>query len=349
MHFRKLAILFTLVSLASLLMACSVQAYTSYSDMIQEMLKAEKMEKPAGSPTIKIYSIGNSVENRQIPLALLRDSSVPILQTRKLFIICRQHGNEPASTEAALDLIQQVSSGTDNSWCTILKKVTLFIIPMANPDGAVRFRRRNAHNVDLNRDWMAQTQPETQAILNAVKIYRPDAIIDAHELAPGNRREDFVEAVSQRAGAAASVATLNKTLQDIVLETLQTYGQAPNRIESQTPRKPTLAHRYFSVVMGIPAVLFETKQAGSRSQDLTTRRDIHEVGMIAIARSLAGDDNTEIAKMLTDHAQHITSGEFQPTSRMMAQLPSRGGKTKRWNSRTRTQSRTKTKATSKKK
>ena len=34
----------------------------------------------------------------------------------------------------------------------ILSALTLYVVPMLNPDGAERYQRRNAQNIDLNRD-----------------------------------------------------------------------------------------------------------------------------------------------------------------------------------------------------
>ena len=46
-------------------------------------------------------------------------------------------------------------------------------------------QRRNARNVDLNRDWLSQSPAGTRAIVQAVRKWQPDLIMDLHELHPG--------------------------------------------------------------------------------------------------------------------------------------------------------------------
>jgi hypothetical protein len=125
---------------------------------------------------------------------------------------------------------------------------------------------------------------------------------------------------------------MNKVLQDIVLKTLKAYGQYPDRINSQSLRVPTLAHRYFPVALGVPSVLFETKQAGARAYNLQTRKEIHRSGMMAVARYLSGDNFSDIDRML---AKQISKPKSKPSrgNREMAELLGRGGKTKRWTHR----------------
>ena len=45
----------------------------------------------------------------------------------------------------------------------ILSSLTLYIVPMLNPDGAARFQRRNAQQIDVNRDALSLQTPEGRA------------------------------------------------------------------------------------------------------------------------------------------------------------------------------------------
>ena len=42
--------------------------------------------------------------------------------------------------------------------------------------------RMNHYNFDLNRDWFALTQPETQGQTKAFLEYYPQVVVDAHEM-----------------------------------------------------------------------------------------------------------------------------------------------------------------------
>ena len=50
-----------------------------------------------------------------------------------------------------------------------------------NPDGREVHTRVNANGFDLNRDWLALTQPETEARLRALLAMPPLAYADQHE------------------------------------------------------------------------------------------------------------------------------------------------------------------------
>ncbi len=55
------------------------------------------------------------------------------------------------------------------------------ILPIQNPDGREAGTRRNLYGFDMNRDWFARTQPETDGKLEVVRQYPPMLYIDAHE------------------------------------------------------------------------------------------------------------------------------------------------------------------------
>ena len=56
----------------------------------------------------------------------------------------------------------------------------VWLIPTLNPDGLVKHSRKNANNVDLNRDGYAASQPETRALLGFTKRVRPSLSIHMH-------------------------------------------------------------------------------------------------------------------------------------------------------------------------
>ena len=58
----------------------------------------------------------------------------------------------------------------------------MVILPTQNPDGREADTRRNAYGFDMNRDWFARTQPETDAKVEMLRRYPPVLFIDAHEM-----------------------------------------------------------------------------------------------------------------------------------------------------------------------
>jgi hypothetical protein len=63
----------------------------------------------------------------------------------------------------------------------ILENALVVILPIQNPDGRNEGTRRNLYGFDMNRDWFARTQPETDGKLEAVRQYPPMLFLDAHE------------------------------------------------------------------------------------------------------------------------------------------------------------------------
>jgi len=118
------------------------------------------------------------------------------------------HGNEPASSEAAMqtlfDLVDPANTRTKN-W---LKNTVVVIDPCLNPDGHDRYvnfynsvkgsvpnpdpvsrehaepwpgGRYNHYYFDLNRDWAWQTQKETQERMALYNQWLPQVHVDYHE------------------------------------------------------------------------------------------------------------------------------------------------------------------------
>ena len=55
------------------------------------------------------------------------------------------------------------------------------ILPTQNPDGREADTRRNANGFDMNRDWFARTQPETDGKVELLRRFPGVLFIDAHE------------------------------------------------------------------------------------------------------------------------------------------------------------------------
>jgi len=81
----------------------------------------------------------------------------------KIMLWSQMHGDEATGTMALFDLFNFLQS--DNELVNVLKtNCTLFIIPMVNPDGAAIFTRRNAQQIDINRDYLKLASPEAKLL-----------------------------------------------------------------------------------------------------------------------------------------------------------------------------------------
>ena len=99
------------------------------------------------------------------------------------------HGGETSGADAALKTLYELAAGLS---CTVRERndnLITVIVPTQNPDGRDASRRQNEFGFDLNRDWFARTQPETDSKVELVREYPPQVFIDAHEM--GGRRYFF--------------------------------------------------------------------------------------------------------------------------------------------------------------
>lgn len=93
----------------------------------------------------------------------------------KILFWSQMHGNETTGTKAVFDLLNYYTSNP------LSKNVSLYIIPMLNPDGADNFTRVNGENIDLNRDALNSTQPEMKYLKAVYERINPDLCINLHD------------------------------------------------------------------------------------------------------------------------------------------------------------------------
>ncbi len=125
-----------------------------HKDIVPLVLKMKELRG------VKVEEIGHSVENRSIYMVKMGTGKIPVL------LWSQMHGDEPTATQALFDIFNffSVSDELDPLREKILSELTLYFIPMLNPDGAERFTRRNALQIDLNRDARRLACPESRLL-----------------------------------------------------------------------------------------------------------------------------------------------------------------------------------------
>ncbi len=121
------------------------------------------------------------------------------------------HGNETSGADAALTSIYHYAASEDPKIKLMLEDMIIVIDPIMNPDGRDRFAksleqyrgtapnvddqsllhngdwpygRTNHYFFDLNRDFFYLTQPETKGRVSLINKWRPQLMIDGHEMGP---------------------------------------------------------------------------------------------------------------------------------------------------------------------
>jgi murein peptide amidase A len=125
--------------------------------------------------------IGRSVRGRPIRVWHLGERGKP-----KVLLISTMHGDEPHTRQ----ILEALRDGRP------IHGVDLWVLPTYNPDGRVRHTRKNAHGVDLNRNfpnnWVdldgvyesgprPASEPETRAVMRFLRDIRPKWILSFHQ------------------------------------------------------------------------------------------------------------------------------------------------------------------------
>jgi len=127
---------------------------------------------------LEVGEIGKSVLDKSI--YELRFGQGP----KKVMLWSQMHGNEPTATMALMDLfnfLEGQNDGLDSVRNLLRDRTTLHFIPMLNPDGADRYVRRNALDIDLNRDARAGATPEGALLKQRASEINPSYGFNLHD------------------------------------------------------------------------------------------------------------------------------------------------------------------------
>lgn len=236
---------------------------------------------------VSAVSLGQSSGGRTIPAVMAYDPTQSPLALRRVLVLARQHGNEPAGTAALLGLLREVVAG-DATLRRQLRRVCLIAVPMVNPDGAESGQRHNGRNVDLNRDWSKLSQPETQAVERLAGLWKPDVVIDLHELHPNDRYGQNTVEAPQPNVTGVPAADETRRLQAFVLARLTAAGFTMRPSFWAPGASAGLCHRHFGTGVERVCLLFESERQHERTP-LARRVAMHRAGLAAVLTWFAGE------------------------------------------------------------
>lgn len=241
-----------------LVLSFYTSAQVAYQKMPVEKLEAayEKYKEPAIThrrfkhadlqPLIqkhgadfKLEELGKSVEGRSITSMKWGQGAT------KVMLWSQMHGNESTATMALFDLfnfLEGKNDGYDELRTLLKNQLSLKFIPMINPDGADAFKRRNALDIDLNRDAISQISPEAVILKKARDDFEPEFGFNLHDqqiyynvvntpkqatislLAPAYNYETEINEVRGR--AMQTIAGMNELLQELIPGQVGKYDDA---------------------------------------------------------------------------------------------------------------------------
>ena len=206
---------------------------------------------------VMINDIGRSEKNRPIYELSFGTGAVKVL------IWTQMHGNESTGTKAVFDLLNYLQSN-DLFAQMITKEITLKIIPILNPDGAQQYTRKNANEIDLNRDAVEIVAKESRVLRQLLDHFQPDFCFNMHDqrtifgvsgtknpatisfLAPSE--EETRKVTANRKKAMHVIVAMNEILQQII----------PNHIGRYTDQFfPNATGDHFQK-LGFPTILVES-------------------------------------------------------------------------------------------
>jgi len=125
----------------------------------------------------EISELGKSTEKRSINLIKFGNGKIKIL------LWSQMHGDEATATQSFFDIfnffIEKNEFKTEKK--IIIDNLSLYFVPMLNPDGAEVFKRRNALDIDLNRDALRLSAIETRLLKNLRDEINADFGFNLHD------------------------------------------------------------------------------------------------------------------------------------------------------------------------
>ncbi len=270
-------------------------------------------------------SLGHSPGGADVPALLISSRKVftpgemAHLGLPIVLLIGQQHGNEPAGAEAALAIASRL---TDGYLAPLLEKLSVIIIPRANPDGAAADTRENAAGADINRDHGLLSQPEARMIHRLVQAAPPALVIDAHEFTVGRRwveKLGGLQAVDLMVLSSTHPMTPSATqkLADDVFQpaieraigqhhlasfVYHTTSSLPgDRSISVGGNAPGIARNAFGL-MGAVAFLLETRGVGIGLDSYQRRVATHVIAISALLSAAAIHSDALIEAIAAAHA-----------------------------------------------
>ncbi len=159
------------------------KAYQAYDNFKEKSLEKRRFKHKnvlslLENLTFQKETVGQSFEKRKITKVKIGDGPKAVM------LWSQMHGNEATATMAMFDLFHFFNGSNDgfDEFRSLIKKhLSLHFIPMLNPDGAERFTRRTAQQIDMNRDALALQAPESVILKNLQFSLKPAFSFNLHD------------------------------------------------------------------------------------------------------------------------------------------------------------------------
>ncbi|MGI8669628.1 MAG: M14 family zinc carboxypeptidase [Aridibacter sp.] len=259
---------------------------------------------------VKVEEIGKSFEEREIYRVEWGKGKT------KVFMWSQMHGDEPTATPALMDMFAFLQTNRKKlKWVKNLEdSITIRAIPMLNPDGAELFQRRNAQNIDINRDTINLKTPEARLLLNERNQWQPDIGFNLHN------QQELTSVGDTLKQAAISVLAVganpempisegqkrNRRITSLIVQALNQFikGNIGSYDDSYTPN----AFGDTFSDLGTPTILIET--GGLHNKDEMFLVKLNFIAYLTALQSLVDGSEKNADVSIYENLPENTSGKL---------------------------------------
>lgn len=214
---------FLILTSISILFSQNIQSPLEKSNFSKltshEELKQFIKEIDEQSDLIRSEVLTKSVEGRELYTVYFSKSEFGKDENKiKVLIFAQQHGNEQSGKEGALLLIKELIK-PENQY--LFDKIDFALVPQMNPDGSEKDNRRNGNGMDLNRNHLILTEPETIGLHKLFNKYHFEVTMDVHEYWPfgeGWKKLGFRKNFDETIGAVTNI-NVSKEIKELSYKT----------------------------------------------------------------------------------------------------------------------------------
>jgi len=239
-------------------------------------MSPRKCLRRSGESDKRSISIGRSVRGQSIQAFLFGPRSA-----RAKLILAGVHGDEPKTVYVARQLVVHLAAHPLSP-----DAGQVCVVPVVNPDGYVRRKRRNGAQVDLNRNMPTQcweqwpqrnryyggprpaSEPETRALIRLIERLEPAWIISLHSITLDRQCNNYNGPARSLARKLSAINQypINDDIGYPTPGSLGTWAGAERRIPTVTLELPSRTSRERDWRVNLPALMAVIERAKLRTQ-----------------------------------------------------------------------------------
>lgn len=248
---------------------------------------------------VSLECIGSSVLGNDVYCLKLGNGKHRVLAWSNM------HGNESTTTRAILEFLQR------DDLALLLMDITLWIIPVLNPDGLNAGTRENANGIDLNRDAITLSQPESVLLRAVFECLQPHYCFNMHDQRSIYGDKNGRDAV--QLSFLAPAANQERTITPARITAMRIINAIHDKLVGETTGiigrfsdafNPNCVGDYMQRC-GVPTILFEAGHAGhdyyrEQAVALIAASFVEALQEVTNDQSLSECDITERYAMIPD-------------------------------------------------